>query len=227
MTFSIQLFGMKIVVFWLKNPSVVCSCPFRKLGVCSLSTPRNRERNIPDRKVHGANMGPTWVLSARGEPHVGPMNLAVRDVYLCRKHCGCHWISTECQDICRHNDDQAWVHLTALENIKPVVRIGAWIYVISEWLASCIRVSSLRHWLSIIQYKLAGQILGLRPANGGRRYKVNPETALTRVLPWHARVHRCRCSRPGHNVPNGYMWPHSTARIIAVALKRTIWPNSK
>ena len=34
---------------------------------------------IPDSKVHGANMGPTWVLSAPGVPHVGPMNLAVRD----------------------------------------------------------------------------------------------------------------------------------------------------
>ena len=29
-------------------------------------------------KVHGANMGPTWDLSAPDGPHVGPMNLAVR-----------------------------------------------------------------------------------------------------------------------------------------------------
>ena len=27
--------------------------------------------NIRDSKVHGANMGPTWVLSAPGGPHVG------------------------------------------------------------------------------------------------------------------------------------------------------------
>ena len=33
----------------------------------------------PDNKVHGANMGPTWVLSAPDEPHVGPMNLVIRD----------------------------------------------------------------------------------------------------------------------------------------------------
>ena len=33
----------------------------------------------PDSKVHGANMGPTWVLSAPDGPHVGPMNLAIRD----------------------------------------------------------------------------------------------------------------------------------------------------
>ena len=35
---------------------------------------------IPDSKVHGANMGPTWVLSAPDGPHVGPMNLAIGDV---------------------------------------------------------------------------------------------------------------------------------------------------
>ena len=32
----------------------------------------------PDSKVHGANMGPTWVLSAPDGPRVGPMNLAIR-----------------------------------------------------------------------------------------------------------------------------------------------------
>ena len=32
----------------------------------------------PDSKVHGANMGPTWVLSAPDGPHVGPMNVAIR-----------------------------------------------------------------------------------------------------------------------------------------------------
>ena len=29
----------------------------------------------PDSKVHGTNLGPTWVLSATCGPHVGPMNL--------------------------------------------------------------------------------------------------------------------------------------------------------
>ena len=31
-------------------------------------------------KFRGANMGPTWVLSAPDGPHVGPMNLAIREV---------------------------------------------------------------------------------------------------------------------------------------------------
>ena len=34
----------------------------------------------PDSKVHGANMGPTWVLSAPGGPHFGHMNLAIWEV---------------------------------------------------------------------------------------------------------------------------------------------------
>ena len=32
----------------------------------------------PDSQIHGANMGPTWVLSAPDGPHVGPMNPAIR-----------------------------------------------------------------------------------------------------------------------------------------------------
>ena len=32
----------------------------------------------PDSKVHGANMGPTWALSAIGGLHVGPINLVIR-----------------------------------------------------------------------------------------------------------------------------------------------------
>ena len=31
----------------------------------------------PDSKVHGANMGLTWVLSAPDGPHVGPMNFDI------------------------------------------------------------------------------------------------------------------------------------------------------
>ena len=40
-------------------------------------------KNIPDSKVHGAKLGPTWVLSAPDGPHVGPMNLALRDAMCC------------------------------------------------------------------------------------------------------------------------------------------------
>ena len=36
-----------------------------------------RYNNNPDSTVHGANMGPTWVLSASDGLHVGPMNLLI------------------------------------------------------------------------------------------------------------------------------------------------------
>ena len=32
--------------------------------------------NLPDSKVHGANMGPIWGRQDPGGLHVGPMNLA-------------------------------------------------------------------------------------------------------------------------------------------------------
>ena len=44
----------------------------------------------PDSKVHGANMGPTWVLVAPDGPHVGPMKLAIReDVILTTFNAAC------------------------------------------------------------------------------------------------------------------------------------------
>ena len=35
------------------------------------------ESESPDSKVHGANMGPIWGQQDPGEPHVGPLNLAI------------------------------------------------------------------------------------------------------------------------------------------------------
>ena len=42
----------------------------------------------PDSKVHGANMGPIWGRQDPGEPHVGPMNFAIRE--------GCHNLNLRC-----------------------------------------------------------------------------------------------------------------------------------
>ena len=35
---------------------------------------------ISDSKIHGVNMGSTWVLSAPDRPNVGHMSLAIRDI---------------------------------------------------------------------------------------------------------------------------------------------------
>ena len=45
-----------------------------------ISGSSDNPKPIPDSKVHGANMGPTSVLSAPGGPHGGPINLAIGDV---------------------------------------------------------------------------------------------------------------------------------------------------
>ena len=37
---------------------------------------------LPDSNFHEAHMGPTWVLSVPGGPHVGPMNLVIRVIAL-------------------------------------------------------------------------------------------------------------------------------------------------
>ena len=41
---------------------------------------------FPDSKIHGANMGATWGRQDPGGPHVGPMNLAIRELISCAKN---------------------------------------------------------------------------------------------------------------------------------------------
>ena len=36
---------------------------------------------IPDSKVHGANRGPIWGRQYPGGPHIGPMNLAIWELF--------------------------------------------------------------------------------------------------------------------------------------------------
>ena len=44
---------------------------FQQASYCTVSCMH------PDSKDHGANMRPTWVLSAPGGPHIGPMSLVI------------------------------------------------------------------------------------------------------------------------------------------------------
>ena len=63
---------------------------------------RSRKRRTnPDSKVHGANMGPTWVLPAPGGPHVGPINLVIWEGWARRWSC-----TVRIYDIHRHSDDR-------------------------------------------------------------------------------------------------------------------------
>ena len=75
-------------------PSKVCNeitYPFLNFNGCTVQTVDNFNINgavksyavvfIPDNKVHDASMGPIWGRQDPGGPHVGPMNLAIWDIY--------------------------------------------------------------------------------------------------------------------------------------------------
>ena len=83
MLYAILYFGESIILYiffswiWIDVDDHVVACLssdgwWRNLYHC------------PDSKAHGANMGPTWVLSAPGGPHVGPRNLAIRVISIWR-----------------------------------------------------------------------------------------------------------------------------------------------
>ena len=56
--------------------------------------------DLPDSKVHGANMGPIWGRQDPGGPHVGPMNFAI-------------WAGdTRSQDISSYNTDLVFPRIT-------------------------------------------------------------------------------------------------------------------
>ena len=51
-------------------------CPIEQQQIIELKV---HNGHIPDSKVHEAYMEPTWGQQDPGGPHVGPMNLAIRD----------------------------------------------------------------------------------------------------------------------------------------------------
>ena len=76
---SHEILGFALLYFihsWLIRLLLIFTC------IASLAPWRIwvKWNSTPDSKVRGANMGPTWVLSAPDGPHVGPMNLAIRDL---------------------------------------------------------------------------------------------------------------------------------------------------
>ena len=72
------MLGLKLSQVSKRGPWSVGYSPL--LDDCTLlSSSLSPKYNTPDSKVHWANMGPTWVLSAPDAPLVGPINLAIRD----------------------------------------------------------------------------------------------------------------------------------------------------
>ena len=70
-----RYYRTKICGFWIHHSNVYI---WYEQGSFLVKESRT-DSNIPDNKVNGANMGPTWVLPAPDGPHVGPINLAIKD----------------------------------------------------------------------------------------------------------------------------------------------------
>ena len=130
--------------------------------------------NYQDNKVHGANMGPTWVLSAPDGPHVRPMNLVIR-VWLHRCEVT-HWNK---QSYCVTTDvsvslpltcvllllDLSPVHFTRVvcTPLKSIIYAGArarnsdHIHVLQQTCKSILNISwgkLIRHWNNEARYML-------------------------------------------------------------------------
>ena len=56
---------------------VPCPLPYLFQQLRQKCCTHDRIINCPDRKVHGANMGPIWGRQDPRGPHVGPMNFAI------------------------------------------------------------------------------------------------------------------------------------------------------
>ena len=76
---------LKILITRLQNPIPFMTVVFLVTGcqencpvhVITVGAVVRRLCAYPDRKVHGANMGPIWGRQDPGGPHVGPMNFVI------------------------------------------------------------------------------------------------------------------------------------------------------
>ena len=77
---------------------------------------------FPDSRVHGANMGPTWVLSAPDGLHVDTMHLAIRVVFIAEQCDRLLWINQQwcCCVVMQY--DVMWYWLRLLIDFTNVSR---------------------------------------------------------------------------------------------------------
>ena len=74
------LYKMQIYYHFLSLSKEIQHIKYESWGSWNISCELWSYNDRPDSKVHGANMGPTWVLSAPDGHHDGPTNLAIRAV---------------------------------------------------------------------------------------------------------------------------------------------------
>ena len=139
----------------------------------------------PDSKIHGANMGPTWVLSAPDGPHVGPMNLAIRE-----------YISYLLWHLSVMVNDLIIVKLLAKEFGLTAWGMLYWVYIINPLRAKFFRgnINMYLHFMSFLHIDLT-QVLKILP-------QVRPTHSILSMswllMSW-------RRKEPGHQQP--WYWP--------------------
>ena len=79
----------------------------------------NKQDVVPNSKVHGANMEPTWGRQGPGGSHVGPMNLAIWGFYMRNEGCGYGWTFEHI-----HFDFDLWFNLLVIEAAKVIAQVG-------------------------------------------------------------------------------------------------------
>ena len=102
-------------------------------------------QTIPNSKVHGPNMGPTWVLSAPDGSHVGPMNFAPRGILVLRGLCNnCREHSVTTLTLSKWSSSGNPVEIQCAWNLDPSVHWNATgeMPVCFQWLSSGLPVCS-------------------------------------------------------------------------------------
>ena len=77
-------------------------------------------RDMPDSKVHGANMGPTWGRQDPGGAHVGPMNIVIWDAI--------HLFSTEFYARMDNSMIQIWASMIRSDAHAPTSSGASFMY---------------------------------------------------------------------------------------------------
>ena len=116
-------FDSRLILSYFLNYFIICVIKGIKNGCSCIVEIRS---TYPDSKVHGANMGPTWVLSVLDEPHVGPMNLAIR-VGLCLDY-----VPAPVYGPCRIFDQNTTLRAVDLHNARATI-LNPFINMFNSW----------------------------------------------------------------------------------------------
>ena len=77
------------------------------------------QQSLPDRKVHGANMGPIWGRQDPGGPQVGPMNFAILDKTLTGRWFQCNALSHDVKPSSYNNVAKGYIKILNRADMEP------------------------------------------------------------------------------------------------------------